>query len=902
MKRDIGTRKAALFYASQYGFKVFPVVPGEKRPAIGEWQKEATTDPERIEAWWNENPLYNVGVVTGETSGIDVVDVDAHHGGTVVLDDLEVEFGKLPATPTVVTPHKGTHLYFRHLPGVQLRNNNSGAIGTGIDFKTTGGYVLLPPSRLLEGEKIVDVYGWDARPVIPGEENGVEFAPLPAWIAERLIAAQGGGAARKGKAAEEAPETIREGGRNDYLTRVAGALRRKGLQAEEILGALLEMNRRRCVPPLPEGEVRVIANSIGKRSANDPIPAGPPREAAPAAAPETVAEEELTRCTDMGNAEMFARLHRGRARYVEKWGKWIAWDGQSWARDDADGRVMAMAKEAVRALYEEAAGLGDDDERKRRIKHALKSESAGALKALLMLAQSEEGIPIDADALDAGLDLLTCKNGTVNLRTGEIRGHRAEDYCTRSASVEYDPAVHPERWLKFLEKIFLGNEELIRFMQKAIGYSLTGHSDERCMFILYGAGRNGKSTLQDIVSRVVGEYAVRTPVETVLVQRENGIPNDVAALMGARFVYTSESDEGRRLSEARIKDLAGGSEKISARFMRGEWFSFRPTFKLWFSTNHKPIIRGTDNAIWDRIRLVPFQYRFTDDEVRPAREVVDPIVQEEGAGILAWMVEGARRWYEEGLKPPKEVRDATNEYRAEQDALGGFILECCVVRSYEAAYSKELYQAYEKYCAETGEKPISQKAFSIRLMERGFQKTRTKAGSVWNGIRVRRDSDGCYESDSDSSSRYSTPQGSPRNPSQPYTGSGDGCVGLVGEKLDSAENGIEGPQNPSQSNTHNNDSVNKGVGCRVGVGFSYISEANKNSRVINTKIRHHPSPVTNHENGNITAEKAATYAAHVAGCLFCSNEDGEVELCDEGKALFQAYLQAKEGTIEEVKR
>jgi len=270
-QRDIGLKKAALFYASQYGLKIFPVVQWAKRPAITGWQKEATSDPERVASWWEKNPLFNIGVALGEASGLDVVDIDVHHGGEYSLNDLIADHGKLPVTPAANTPHRGTHLYFRHPSGFLLKNNNSGALGAGIDFKTSGGYTVLPPSRLDDDGTVLD-YTWDVNPPIPGEADGAEFAPLPAWIVDRLIGAgKSAKAEKKGAVPADVPERVPEGGRNDFLARVAGSLRRKGLQEAEILAALRETNRIRCVPPLPEEEVAVIARSIGRYPAEDPI-------------------------------------------------------------------------------------------------------------------------------------------------------------------------------------------------------------------------------------------------------------------------------------------------------------------------------------------------------------------------------------------------------------------------------------------------------------------------------------------------------------------------------------------------------------------------------------------------------------------------------------------------------
>ena len=281
-----------------------------------------------------------------------------------------------------------------------------------------------------------------------------------------------------------------------------------------------------------------------------------------------------------------------------------------------------------------------------------------------------------------------------------------------------------------------GNADLIEFLQRAIGYSLTGDTSERAFLILHGAGRNGKSTLLETVRAVLGpDYADRTRTETLLAKKEGEIPNDVAKLRGLRFVTASEADEGRRLAEATIKDLTGG-DAISARFMRAEWFSFLPQFKLWLGTNHRPVIRGTDNAVWDRIRLVPFDVRIPEAE--QDKHLRDKLLAE-APGILAWAVEGCRSWRQDGLGAPREVREATAGYRGEMDVLGAFLDDCCIVDPNAHAAAKDLYAAYTRWCDENGERSLSQKAVGQRLAERGFDAVRMgkSRSRYWVGVGVR---------------------------------------------------------------------------------------------------------------------------------------------------------------------
>jgi putative DNA primase/helicase len=435
--------------------------------------------------------------------------------------------------------------------------------------------------------------------------------------------------------------------------------------------------------------------------------------------------------TDLGNAERFAAHHGEDVRYCYPWGKWLVWTGARWKRDDS-GRVHRLAKDTVRGIYREAGDTEDEGSRKELARHATRSESEPKIRAMLELAKSE--LPISPDELDADPWLLNAENGTVDLRTGELRDHRREDLITKLAPTAYDPTAAAPAWGRFLERVLPG-EDLQAFVQRASGYSATGDTSEQVMLINHGTGNNGKSTFQEAIVSALGEYSMRAPTEMLMAKRSSGVPNDVARLKGARFVTASETEEGRRLAESLVKDLTG-QDTISARFMRAEFFDFRPTHKLWLSTNHKPEIRGTDNAIWRRIRLIPWEVIVPPaerDRKLPER------FRGELPGILAWIVRGCLEWHRIGLRAPEEVRRATIEYRAEMDVLAGFLEECCVVDERERSYSRELYTAYKRWSEDSGERPESQKRFAGRLSERGFLNDRdSRTGrKMWSGLSLK---------------------------------------------------------------------------------------------------------------------------------------------------------------------
>jgi putative DNA primase/helicase len=434
--------------------------------------------------------------------------------------------------------------------------------------------------------------------------------------------------------------------------------------------------------------------------------------------------------TDLGNARRLVHRHGRNLRYCWLWRKWLVWDGKRWVKDDT-GEVYRLAKETVSSIYQEAAAAPNDEARKELGKHATRSEAGARIKEMVDLARSD--VPVMPDELDASPGLLNTESGTIDLRTGELREHRREDLMTKIAPTKYRPDAAAPTWEAFLERVLPG-EDLRAFVQRAVGYSATGDTSEQCIFINHGGGANGKSTFQEAIAAALGDYAMRAPTEMLLAKRSDGVPNDVARLKGARFVSASETEEGRRLAESRIKDLTG-QDTITARFMKAEWFDFAPTHKLWLSTNHKPEIRGTDAAIWRRIRLVPWAVTIPPAEQDKKLPIA---LRHELAGILAWVVRGCLLWRREGLQAPDEVRKATGEYRAEMDVLAGFLVECCELDTGHWEYAKDLYECYKRWCDENGERPEPQRKFGGRLGERGFQRDRggSRGAGIWRGVRL----------------------------------------------------------------------------------------------------------------------------------------------------------------------
>lgn len=461
-----------------------------------------------------------------------------------------------------------------------------------------------------------------------------------------------------------------------------------------------------------------------------PLPRTGAATAAPA--PHPLATESI--CTETANAQELVRLAGGDVRYVHAWRRWLAWDGQRWAPDDT-GRLEDLARMVADGLFDRAAAAGDDRERRTVARHAVNSASRRGIEAMIALAATEAGVPIRPDVLDADPMRLTVANGTLDLRSGELREHRPLDYMTKLVPWPYDPAATCPRWLKFLEEI-LPDPSVRVFLQKAVGYSLTGNTSEQCLFLLCGSGANGKSVLLETLMDLVGDYGLRTPSETLLARRGDAIPNDLAALRGARLVVASETEDGRRLAESRIKELTSG-DTISARFMRSEWFSFRPVGKLFLATNHRPQVRGTDHAIWRRIRLIPFDQTFGQPGGPPADPHLRDKLRAELPGILAWAVTGSALWHHRGMTSPEAVTAATAAYRTEQDVLGDFFTDAVEIDKAASATAAELFGAYRDWCTAAAERPMTKTAFGRALQERGFHQVRTETARMWHGLRLR---------------------------------------------------------------------------------------------------------------------------------------------------------------------
>ena len=438
--------------------------------------------------------------------------------------------------------------------------------------------------------------------------------------------------------------------------------------------------------------------------------------------------------TDTGNAHRLYDKFGSVIRYSYNRKKWYFWDGKMWQLDDS-GEVKKMADEICEDLKQEAFLIQDDDLQDRAMKFAKKTASSHNKEAMIKECQHLFDIPASPDAFDSYTDYLNCQNGIVNLRNGELMPHDSNFMMSKICYAEYDTRhKKPQLWLSFLDDVTAGDKELQEYIQRCVGYSLSGSIQEQCAYFLYGMGNNGKSTFLDTLADLFGSYAANAQPDTLMVQNKisGGANSDIARLKSARFVTTEEPTEGVRLNEGLLKQLTGGS-KVTCRFLYGDEFEYTPEFKIWMATNHKPVIRGTDLGIWRRIKLIPF-------EVNIPKEKVDKNLKyklrKEFPQILAWAVEGCIKWQREGITDPKRVVDATKDYKKEMDLIAGFVEQCLEI-DYDTENwlpASDLFTAYIKWAKANNEYEMSSKKFFVEATKKLPEKKKTAKGVVYGHV------------------------------------------------------------------------------------------------------------------------------------------------------------------------
>lgn len=742
-----------------------------KHPRTMHGALDGSTDPAITRRRFTIWPA-NVGVATGQ--GLVVLDVDPRNGGEESLERLIAQYGALPRTPTVLTGGGGVHFYFD--PGEQLVS--SADLKTrgypGVEVKSAGLQVVAPPSLHPSGRR----YEWEAG-LSPDD---MPLASMPQWLADlagrkpTLPVGSGAASANGMKLGRAALRFVAEGAPigSQRLAAVAAARNHlsAGRSVDETVeaiwqglqrstwdgdrGAWTEEHARRLVASVatsPPPPLKPLDRPTHKPEPNGTVHSAPPPPAPPPVEPprtETRAEPPSHRHSELWSAEEFVKLYGDRVRYCGEAGWYVLVDGV-W-REDRVGQVNRLYKRMPRQWLRDAAKAETDEESKALASWAIKCHTAAKMDSTLRLVQTEARVAITITDFDRDPVLLNVVNGTVNLRTGRLQPHGAEDLLSKQCPVAFDPAAGCPLWERFLSDVFSADEKLVGYVQRLLGFSMTGLQLYHLLVFLWGAGRNGKTTLLEAVSKVLGDYSRSISSELLLMSRENGDYN-VAQLRGVRLAITSETGQHRRVDEARVKLLTGG-DTLPARHPYGRPFTFTPTHHVWAMSNHKPTIEGQDRGIWSRVKLIEFPNRFElppeDVDLRswqpgPHIRLADPALpaklEREQPGILNWLIRGAVSALRDGLQEPASVSAATEHYREQMDVLGGFLDDCCDVGPYLSDSSARLYGAYKAWCASNGVEPVANNKFGMLLTDRGsFVAVKPTTGDRqrrWSGLQVK---------------------------------------------------------------------------------------------------------------------------------------------------------------------
>lgn len=442
-------------------------------------------------------------------------------------------------------------------------------------------------------------------------------------------------------------------------------------------------------------------------------------------------------CTDYGNADRFLNLYGLDVKFCKPFNAWYIWNEKEgrWKRD-GNGEPQELAKKTVRSIYREAERAGTEEHRKTLARWAMACETTSHTNAILTLACSDPWVVTPPDSFDIEPSLINMTNGVYDLEHHKLIPHSKERLITKTTGIVFDPNATCPLWEGFMDRIFQSRkdkDEMISFLQRAIGYSLTGKVNEQVLMLLYGKGQNGKSVLLSTIDRMMGEYAYTADSSSFTTAKSDKVRNDIAAFSGKRFIQSSEITKTAVLDEALIKKLTGG-ENITARFLYQEDFTFTPTFKLWLAFNHRPDVRDRTYSIWRRILLIPFEETIPESE--QDKQLVEKLIAEL-PGIFNWALHGLKEYQETGLNPPESVKIATQEYRHDTDVLFDFFNEICIIDNpNNRESSSELYNAYRQWCAfqhELDKNVMSASKFGRELNER-FRKERTTRGVFYWGI------------------------------------------------------------------------------------------------------------------------------------------------------------------------
>ena len=730
------------------GIAVVPTQPGLRYPNLPDWPERATTDPFQIQLWSKENPYFNCCCI-------------AKNGGVAMwdIDDLKaceaLGMPPLPPTFTVKSP-KGQHGYFIHTPETEALGNREIKVNRKCIFelKSHNKACAAPGCKRDDGGEY------------NAENDNPECSGLPAatikWIEKNSAVSVYTGELRKRKFHPEFEEDhlfnyynwefaadfykdeahyfvfsscpIKGGPHDDQVGSKKTCL---------ILGNTIGFDCKVCgdsygwkelVDHMEEEGIPPYDCMIFADQDDDLVLDGI-QECEDEPVADDKAEVDTTgyeyALTDTGNAERLVRKFGTQIKFVRDQGTWRIWDGKKW-KTDRRNKIDRMAKIIVRELAAYAGEAEGEDEQKRRYKWVAISGGKERRNAMVQLAAMEKDIVTLSTDYDSDDWLLNVQNGTVDLKTGKLLPHNRKDLCSKITKVKFDAEATCPLFDKFLgevqylEEVARPDKEMIDFLAQAVGYSLTGNTDEQAFFFAFGNGANGKSVFNLCVGSIMGDYFKIAAFDTFVTKRnDTGPKNDLAALVGARLVQCAESKEGARLDESLIKSITG-QEEITVRFLHKEYFSYLPQFKIWMSSNSEPIISGTDLGIWRRVKEIPFETTITN----PDRHLSSKL-RKEAAGILNWALAGLADYRKRGLVEPSKVREAVKAYRESQDTVGQFLRAKCVVMEDAQIKGSLLYESYKNWAEANREYIVRESVFTKKLLKVPGIGRRQLNGTKW---------------------------------------------------------------------------------------------------------------------------------------------------------------------------
>lgn len=662
---------------AEWGFSVFPVIADGKKPATANGFKDASRDEAQLAQWGETHAHCNVGIATGKPSGIWVLDIDIKngHSGIKSLVKLKKAHGELPDTLSAETPSGGYHFYFRYPENTEIKSRV--ALADGIDVRAAGGYVVAPPSKV------------DGNPYMWVDKN-TPIADAPDWLVN-LVASP----PTSNRRVIRLGDKVDKGGRNNFLMRMGFKFVKQGNAAERLPDHLQQLNENQCEPPLPQAEVEEIAANIARLHVES--------------------DHDEIRFSDLGNARRLTALLGDTLRYFSPEQQWFQLTPEGrWQRVD-DLIVARGARTMIEQMHMEVARLSDGPYKQAMKKHAMRSESAKAINDAITLFRSEPDILVEVSALDRGEWLFPVENGIVNLQDGNFQPTDPNLMITQTAGVRFDPDATCPTWEAFIDQTMGGDKELVAYIKRAVGYSLTTTTREHAMFFVYGTGANGKSTFLNIMRALFGELGAQASGDLLLERfgkGNTGAPSsDLARLRGKRLVAMSEVEDGQHFSDKTVKSYTGG-DAITARYLYKDTFEFVPRFKIWLASNYKPTVKGTDTGVWRRMKLIPFTVTVPPEQ-RDKR--LEEKLRAELPGILNWAVEGCIEWQRVGLNDPKVISDAVKEYRDDMDVVGTWLRDHCVFEPDAKMHFGNAYKFFKEWSEENYNFAYAKKRFGQHL-------------------------------------------------------------------------------------------------------------------------------------------------------------------------------------------